>query len=254
VEDSERATHARSFGPAAADYDRHRPDYAPAAVAWALEHAPGKRVLDLGAGTGKLTRMLLDMGLDVAAVDPDEAMLAALRGNLPSVKASLGRAEQIPLPDGSVDAVLVGQALHWFDMDAAGPEIWRVLTPGGVLAGLWNLDDDRVPWVAALEEATEGTGAATLSQWQRDDHEAHFVTLPFPDAERAQFPHGQARTADSLTATIATHSRVLVLDPPSRARLVARVREFLAGNPETADGDFTFPLVTAAIRCARLLT
>lgn len=257
MEETERLTHGRSFGPAAADYDRHRPDYAPEAVRWALEPAPGTRVLDLGAGTGKLTSMLAGLGLNVVAVEPDEAMLARLRGKLPSVKAVPGNAEALPLADASVDAVLVGQALHWFDMNLAGPEIWRVLAPGGVLAGLWNLDDDRVPWVAGLDEAAGGAGSAMLSQWHHDDHEAHFATLSLPDyfgpVERAEFPHGQVRTAESLTATIATHSRMLMMDPASRSRLLSSVRDFLAGNPDTAHGEFTFPLVTAVIRAARLL-
>ena len=123
-----------SFGAAAAAYAEHRPDYARAAVRWALERAPGPRVLDLGAGTGKLTAVMAALGADVIAVEPDPAMLAELRRALPDVRALPGRAEAIPLPDASVDAVLVGDALHWFDMAVAGPEIARVLVPGGILA------------------------------------------------------------------------------------------------------------------------
>ncbi|GAA1287436.1 hypothetical protein GCM10009634_36700 [Saccharothrix xinjiangensis] len=135
--------HASSFGAAADACAEHRPDYAPAAVRWALEAAPGPRVLDLGAGTGKLTGTLVALGADVVAVEPDPAMLGGLRRALPAVRALPGSAEAIPLPDGSVDAVLAGNALHWFDLAVAGPEIARVLTPGGVLAGLWNVVDDR---------------------------------------------------------------------------------------------------------------
>ncbi len=146
-----RRAHASSFGAAAQAYATHRPDYAPAAVRWALEHAPGLRVLDLGAGTGKLTGTLTTLDADVVAVEPDPAMLAELRRALPSVRARPGSAESIPLPDSSVDAVLAGNAMHWFDMGVAGPEIARVLVPGGILAGLWNVMDDRVDWVAGLE-------------------------------------------------------------------------------------------------------
>jgi SAM-dependent methyltransferase len=255
VDDSERLTHGHSFGTAAAAYAAHRPDYAAAAVRWALERAPGSRVLDLAAGTGKLTRTLAEMGADVIAVEPDEEMLAALRGNVPGVRAVAGRAEAIPLPDGCVDAVLAGQALHWFDMTAAGPEIARVLAPGGVLSALWNLDDDRVGWVAELEETAEHTGAATVTQWRSGDHEAHLVKMSLPGlfgpVEHAEFGHGQARTADSLVATIGTHSRLLVMDPAERARVLAKVRAFLSERPETADGEFTFPIVTAAVRAIR---
>lgn len=131
--------HALSFGAAAVAYAAHRPDYAPAAVRWALEGAPGPRVLDLGAGTGKLTGTLVALGADVIAVEPDPAMLAQLRSALPDVRVLPGSAEAIPLADASVDAVLAGNALHWFDMAVAGPEVARVLTPGGILAGLGSV-------------------------------------------------------------------------------------------------------------------
>src|SRR5438128_10112462 len=114
--------HGSSFGAAAAAYAEHRPDYAPAAVDWALHRAPGRRVLDLGAGTGKLTGTLVALGADVVAVEPDQAMLAELRRALPAVRAMAGSAESIPLPDRSVDAVVAGNALHWFDMAVAGAE------------------------------------------------------------------------------------------------------------------------------------
>src|SRR6266508_4206211 len=151
MEQDARLLQASSFGPAAVAYAEHRPDYAPAAVRWALEFAPGPRVLDLGAGTGKLTGTLVALGADVIAVEPDPAMLTELRRALPAVRALPGSAEAIPLPDASVDAVLAGNALHWFDMAVAGPEIARVLAPGGILAGLWNVMDNRVDWVAGLE-------------------------------------------------------------------------------------------------------
>ncbi|MFF3500228.1 class I SAM-dependent methyltransferase [Streptomyces sp. NPDC003247] len=153
MDQDERLRHASSFGAVAAAYAEHRPDYARAAVRWALEPAPGPRVLDLGAGTGKLTATLVALGADVIAVEPDPAMLTELRRSLPAVRALPGSAEAIPLPDASVDAVLAGNALHWFDMAVAGPEIARVLAPGGVLAGLWNVMDDRVEWVAGLARA-----------------------------------------------------------------------------------------------------
>jgi SAM-dependent methyltransferase len=252
----ERDTHAYSFGAAAAAYDEHRPDYPETAVRWALELAPGHRVLDLAAGTGKLTRVLASLGLDVIAVEPDEQMLAELQSNLPSVTALSGQAEDIPLLNSSVDAVVAGQAMHWFDMEQAGPEIARVLVPQGTIGAMWNFDDDRVPWVAALEEAAEDTGGATMSQWLSGDHESHFVTpsLPglFGELERAEFPHGQLRTAASLTATIATHSRLLMMEPGDRERVLSAVRVFLESHLETSAGEFTMPMVTAAFRAVRL--
>lgn len=158
MDEDARLRHSSSFGAAATAYAEHRPDYARAALRWALEPAPGARVLDLGAGTGKLTATLAGVSGDVTAVEPDPAMLAELRRALPDVRALSGSAEAIPLPDASVDAVVAGNAMHWFDMAVAGPEIARVLAPGGVLAGLWNVVDDRVDWVAGLA-AVSGSAA-----------------------------------------------------------------------------------------------
>ncbi len=256
MEPDERERYGSSFGAAAAAYAEHRPGYAEAAVRWALAPAPGApRVLDLGAGTGKLTATLAAIGIEVTAVEPDPAMLAELRRLLPGVRSLPGSAEAIPLPDASVDAVLVGQALHWFDMAVAGPQIHRVLAPGGVLAGLWNLDDDRVDWVAGLERVCEGSASATLSDWRAQASDAHLAQIElngmFEPPQRAEFPHGQLRTAESLLATIATHSRLLVMDDGERARLLARIRDYLHGRPETAGGEFTLPMITGVLRARR---
>ena len=139
AEAADRLRHGASFGAVAAAYAEHRPGYAETAVRWALEPVWSRRplrVIDVGAETGKLTATLVRLGADVTAVEPDQGMLAELRRELPSVRSVSGSAEEIPVPDGSADAVLAGQAMHWFDMDRAMPEIARVLTPGGVLAGL----------------------------------------------------------------------------------------------------------------------
>jgi SAM-dependent methyltransferase len=259
-EREERLRHGSSFGAAAAAYAEHRPDYADDAVRWALEPVLRRellRVLDLGAGTGKLTAALVRLGADVTAVEPDPAMLAELRSSLKSVPALPGSAEEIPLPDASVDAVLVGQAMHWFDLSRAIPEIARVLVPGGVLAGLWNVDDDQVSWVAGLAQISKGKANVTRQRWRdrvgraRQERLAAVGSGLFETPEVGEFAHGQRRTADSLVATIATHSNVLVLDEPDRARLLAEVREFLDAQPETASGEFVLPMVTAVLRATR---
>jgi SAM-dependent methyltransferase len=215
----------------------------------------GLRVLDLGAGTGKLTAGLLALGAEVTAVEPDPAMLAELRRRLPGTRGLAGSGEEIPLPDASVDAVVAGQALHWFDMAVAGPEIARVLVPGGVLAGLWNVDDDRVDWVAGLERVSENSASVTVSSWHTRAADAHLAEIDLPGlfgpVERAEFPHGQRRTAESLLATIATHSRLLVMDDDARADLLGRIRDYLASRPETASGEFTLPMLTGVLRTRR---
>jgi SAM-dependent methyltransferase len=209
----------------------------------------GLRVLDLGAGTGKLTAQLTGLGASVTAVEPDKGMLAELGRQLPAVPAFLGNAESIPLPDASVHAVMCGQSMHWFNLDLALPEIARVLVPGGVLAGLWNSDDDRVEWVAGLEAVAEGLTSPELSRRRTDLAAMDFArTAFFTAVVDAEFPNAQRRTADSLAATIATHSQFLVLSAPERERVLGKVRAYLGSRPETAAGEFTLPMITSVIR------
>jgi SAM-dependent methyltransferase len=259
VGQDERLLLGSSFGSAAAAYAEHRPDYAQAAVRWALERAPGSRVLDLGAGTGKLTATLVSLGAEVIAVEPDPAMLNELRRALPTVRAVPGSAEAVPLPDASVDAVLAGNAMHWFDMNVAGPEITRVLEPDGILAGVWNIFDNRVDWVAGLERIA-GTAAIgprdTFSSWRAETAEAHLpnsgAIAQFGSPEQAEFPHGQRRTADTLVATFATKAGMLVMPEQEQEATLGRIRAFLSGRPETASGEFTLPMLTGVLRLARL--
>jgi SAM-dependent methyltransferase len=255
VEREERLLHGSSFGAAAAAYAEHRPDYAQEAVRWALEPAPGPRVLDLGAGTGKLTATLAALGAEVIAVEPDPAMLTVLRRTLPAVRALPGSAEAIPLPAASVDAVLAGHALHWFDMAVAGPEMARVLAPGGILAGLWNVIDNGVDWVADLERVSGSAAIGprdTLSGWRAETAEVHLPDIdlvgPFGAPEQAEFPHGQRRTADSLVAALATRAGMLVMPEQEKEAMLGRIRAFLASRPETACGEFTLPMLTGVLR------
>ncbi|GAA2904611.1 class I SAM-dependent methyltransferase [Nonomuraea rubra] len=271
MEQHERQLHSSSFGAAAAAYAEHRPDYAHAAVRWALDPAPGPRVLDLGAGTGKLTATLAALGADVTAVEPDPAMLSELRRELPAVRALPGSAEAIPLPDGSVDAVLAGNAMHWFDMAVAGPEIARVLAPGGILAGLWNLLDDSVDWVAGLARVSGSAAVGprdTPASWRAETAAMHLpktdpqtglktglktgADVRFGSPEQAEFPHGQRRTADSLVATLATRAGMLVMPEQEREAALGRIGAFLASRPETAGGEFTLPMLTGVLRVRRL--
>ena len=250
--------HRSSFGAAAVAYAEHRPDYAQAAVRWALEPAPGPRVLDLGAGTGKLTATLVALGGEVVCgrARPGDADRAASRAA--GVRALPGSAEAIPLPDASVDAVLAGNAMHWFDMAVAGPEIARVLAPGGVLAGLWNVMDDRVDWVAGLAQVSGSAAIGprdTPTSWRAETADLHLpksgAAARFGSPEQAEFPHGQRRTADSLVATLATRAGMLVMPDQEREATLGRIRAFLASRPETARGEFTLPMLTGVLRVRR---
>ncbi|MFT7835655.1 class I SAM-dependent methyltransferase [Saccharothrix sp. BKS2] len=242
------ARRANSFGAHAAAYAEHRPDYPAAAVRWALAPLGGgpHRVLDLGAGTGKLTGVLLAEGHSTTAVEPDEGMLGELVRRHGAARALPGSAERIPVPDDTVDAVLVGQAFHWFDPARALPEIARVLRPGGVLAALWNGDDESVPWFAGFNRAARSSvneHDEPSGEWQPvPDHEL------FTDTTHGEFPHAQRHTAESLVATINTHSHMLVIPPEERDAVNARMLAFLRSRPETAEGEFDLPLITRVVR------
>jgi SAM-dependent methyltransferase len=256
----EKTRHGSSFGAAASAYAEYRPSYSLDAVRWVLEpvwSARPPRVVDLGAGTGKLTESLTGLGTEVTAVEPDPGMLAELHHQFPGVQAIGGSAEEIPVPGASADAVVAGQAMHWFDMARAVPEIARVLRPGGVLAGLWNVDDDDVAWVAEFTAMSKRPGTVTRRRWREgqararyDDIEAAGPGLFGPPEDR-EFPNGQRYTIDSLLGTIATHSNFLVLDEAERAAKISRVRQYLQSRPETGDGEFTLPMATVAMRAIR---
>jgi SAM-dependent methyltransferase len=144
-------------------------------------------------------------------------------------------------------------------MDVAGPEIARVLAPGGVLAGLWNVVDDRVDWVAELERVSGSAAIGprdTFRNW-RVATEALYLptrgaTACFDSPEQAEFRHEQSRTADSLVATLATRAGMLVMPEPEREVTLGRIREYLASRPETGDGEFALPMLTGVLRVRRL--
>jgi SAM-dependent methyltransferase len=244
---------ARSFGALADAYHAHRPGYPDAALDWVLDGtSPDADLLDLGAGTGKLTASLVGRGSGdntVHAVEPDPEMLAVLRRDLPAVHARAGSAEAIPLPDGSVDAVLVGQALHWFDPETAYPEIARVLRPGGVLAALWNHEDAEVEWVRGYYELVRGpehTGAQPAAdRTGLDDHPA------FERVERRAFDNPQPMTVDGLLDNLGTFSWISTLEPAERADTLTRARAYLEARPETGSGPFELPMRTSVLRAHR---
>ncbi|MEU5548281.1 class I SAM-dependent methyltransferase [Micromonospora sp. NPDC047793] len=238
-------TEARSFGPAAADYDRYRPRYPEAALHWALDGlARPARVVDLAAGTGILTRGLLALGHEVIAVEPDPEMRAHLVATTPGVRAEAGAAESMPLPDGYADAVLAGQAYHWFDRETAHAEIARVLRPGGVFAPIWNLRDERVDWVTELSRIAEiGDTVDHLRQTVTDFGDA------FGPPEWAEFPHTTTLTRDDLLGLVRTRSHYLTAAPARQAEVDHRVRHLLDTHPAlTARGLITLPYRTLTAR------
>jgi SAM-dependent methyltransferase len=229
---------AGSFGAAADVYDRSRPSYPVEAVRWALPER-ARRVLDLGAGTGKLTTVLLDLGLDVVAVEPSEQMRARIP---PRAEVVEGSAESLPLEDASVDAVLVGQAFHWFDPDKALAEMARVLRPGGTVGLLWNVMDDSVEWVARVAGlfGAEDVVSHMDGRPPFTGHEA------FADPEHDEFEHVQSLDCDLLVDLVASRSTILTLAEDDRLEVLAQVREVA---PD--DEPFDLPYVTDAWRAVR---
>jgi SAM-dependent methyltransferase len=155
--------------------------------------------------------------------------------------------------------VLAGNAMHWFDMAVAGPEIARVLVPGGILAGLWNVIDDRVGWISELVRVSGSAAIGprdTLSSWRAETADAHLpsigVVAHFGSPEQAEFPHGQCRTTDSLVAALATRAGVLVMPEQEQEATLGRIHAFLASRPETARGEFTLPMLTGVLRARPL--
>lgn len=233
-----------SFGRAADNYDRVRPTYPQAAIAWALGTEP-LTVVDLGAGTGILTRVLRALGHDVIPVEPDAHMRARLESVTLQITALDATAERIPVPNDSVDAVMAGQAYHWFNTERAHAEIARVLKPGGIFAPIWNVRDESVGWVSEL------TAAAELSQ----DGSAHISAFVdtfgpgFGQPERAVFSHSTTLTTDMLVTLVRSRSHYLTSTPEHQAELDAAVRELAAEHPDIAGREsFELPYLTYVYR------
>jgi SAM-dependent methyltransferase len=219
----------QGFSRAADAYERGRPGYPDAAVRHVLDRLPANsEVLDLAAGTGKLTRQLLAGGLSVVAVEPVAEMRAALPS---STRALEGTAEAIPLGDRTVDGVVVGQAFHWFDGDAALAEIHRVLRPRGVLALLWNRRVEEDPLNREIDALIEPLRGDAPRHRARAWHAAFERTTLFDPLEEAEFESEQRLDADGLEARIGSISYIAALDPGERAELLSRVRA-LAGDEQ----------------------
>jgi ubiquinone/menaquinone biosynthesis C-methylase UbiE len=237
VDDEEES--ATSFGSVAGDYDRVRPGPAPAAVDWLLPDGCAVAV-DLAAGTGLFTRALEGRAGQVVAVEPDERMRHVLAARSPGVRVLDGRAEEIPLPDGCADAVLVSHAWHWFDPQRAVPEIARVLADGGRLGVLWTSRDRDEDWVAELDVIRSPKQPRTTDEAMERLSRQHTVTLPegapFAAAAAASFGFARMISVDDMLDWLATASQVITAEPAERAAGLARSRAALEARAFPAAG------------------
>jgi ubiquinone/menaquinone biosynthesis C-methylase UbiE len=228
------------FGSVAEAYDRARPSYPLEAAEWMVGRSPAT-VVELGAGTGKLTDRLVELGHDVLATDPDDEMLQHLRLRHPDLRVATASAEAVPVATRTVDTVVAAQAFHWFDADQALREAARMLKPEGRIALVWNVRDERVPWVRKL-----GRIIGTQEQ-EADPTDVLVSSKHFGYVEDATFRFWQPLRRQQLHDLVLSRSNVAVLDPMAQDRLLRKVDELFEEYDTGPDG-LLLPYLTRCFR------
>ena len=229
------------FGRAAETYERVRPSYPPDAVAWLVDNlriGPGRAVLDLAAGTGKFTRLLVPFGATLLAAEPVDGMRHTFVAAVPGVSMVAAAAEALPVAPASLDAVTVAQAFHWFDADRAFGEFARTLRPGGRVGLIWNARDRSSDWVNEVWSIMDRV--EKRAPWRDHEHwrDAAFGERSgFGPLHPETFRHEQAITPAGIVERIASVSHVAVLPPDERARVLDEVRHVLATHPDASGRD-----------------
>jgi SAM-dependent methyltransferase len=247
---------ATGFDAAADAYERARPSYPPEAVAWLVDRlhlGPGRVLVDLAAGTGKLTRLLTPSGASTFAVEPVQGMRRVLAAAQPEVPVVAGVAEALPLADASVDAVTVAQAFHWFDGEAAFAELARVVRPGGAVGMVWNARDRSVDWVDALWTIMDRV--ERRAPWRDHDRWSDVALgerAGFGPIQAAQFWHHHRVTPDQIRDRIASVSHVAALPEADRRAVLDEITAVLAQHPDTASrAELEIPYRVDAYACER---
>ena len=221
------------FERAVADYERGRPGFPDRAVAFLVDRlslGPGRTLLELGAGTGKLTRLLAPSGARILAVEPLVAMREALSHNLPEVEILDAVAEDLPLADGAVDAAVAAQAFHWFDGERALSELARVLRPRAPIALVWNVRDEAVPWIRELTELIEPHRGDAPSHRSLRWRAAFDASDAFPPPELTSFPYVHETTREGIVARVSSISFIATLAPDERERVAAAVQRLVPAD------------------------
>lgn len=246
----------KGFSTEAQAYARGRPEYPVELLGWLageLGITPGKRVVDLGAGTGKFTKLLARTGADLVAVEPVDAMRAQLTHSLPGVRALAGRAEAMPLATASADVVVCAQAFHWFATEAALAEIHRVLRPGGKLGLVWNVRDESVDWVKAITDIiTPYEGDAP--RFYKGDWRKPFSGRTFSAPELAVFAYQHVGSVQEVILDrFLSVSFIAALPSHEKTKVAGQLRVLIASHPALRGQDnIVFPYRTQAYCCTRL--
>jgi SAM-dependent methyltransferase len=244
------------FGRDPSAYVRGRPDYPGAMQLWLgdeLQLQTGRTAVDLGAGTGKFTRLLLATGARVLAIEPVAAMAAELARSLPAVQIQVGSAEALPLTDGCADVVVCAQSFHWFASSAALQEIRRVLRPGGRLGLVWNNRDESLEWVAAMTRIMtphQGDAPRQVSgEWRRQ-----FPADGFGPLQHTRFAHSHTGPPQQVIIDrVLSTSFIAQLPPGEQQHVIAQLQELIAGTPALAGrSEVSVPYATDAWWCCRL--
>lgn len=249
VASQQQAERAGSFGGVASQYERYRPGPPIAAVDWLVPTHVG-RVVDLGAGTGALTRLLIDRAEEVVAVEPDDRMRSVLTEEVPGVRAVMGRGESMPIPDSCADAVLASSSWHWMDPIPTLHEVGRVLVPGGILGAVWAGPDRDGPFLVQArallaDQSQGGAEAAVVGEREGESHDSEFANLmtsdallptfsleiplgvPFEPPEHQVFTWDVALNADELLGLLGTLSWIITMADDRRERVIAEAGRLL---------------------------
>lgn len=237
-------------------YARGRPEYPPALTSWltgSLSLAPGRSVADVGAGTGKFTRLLLAIGADVVAVEPVNAMRAQLQQSLPAVRALAGTTQSIPLLDGSLDAVVCAQAFHWFANRATLDEFHRVLKPGGKLGLVWNVRDESEDWMAQLTAIVEPY-MGDAPRFRTGAWHQPFPHPGFTDLLEHRFEHQHIGAPEQvIVERFMSVSFIAALPPSESAAVRHRIETLIATHPALrGHATVSYPYETLALHCTRI--
>jgi SAM-dependent methyltransferase len=255
VSDRVHPAAAEGFGAAAHAYERSRPDYPAEAIdrlTQELEIERRSLVLDLGAGTGKLTRLLIPTGARVVALEPVEAMRLRFTEILAGVPVVGGMAEALPFPDETFDAVVAAQAFHWFQADRALAEVSRVLRPWGRLGLLWNVRNETVPWVKELTRIIEPHEARAPREHWKTWRESFSRSDHFGTLHQRRFQHEQRLGAEGLVERVASMSFIASLPAEERDSVFGQVRHLAASHPDLAGREeFALPYITDLYWCTR---